>query len=121
MFALAIRPQAGLQLEGSLQTTIPPTIHAQSKGGSTDGGGKLPCRSTVPLCAGFLGKKIAILRLGTGISFMTHHNGFCDHDPTPSTKHVPVGGTPCGQSVSGSSGLTVGAARWAELVSQAMA
>lgn len=40
------------------------------------------------------GEKLAILRLGTGISFMAHHNGFCDRGPSASTKCVPIGGTP---------------------------
>lgn len=67
------------------------------------------------------GEPLAFVKLGTGISFMAHRNGFCDHGPSPSTRHVPAGGTPCGHPVSGSTELSVGAARWAELVSQATA
>lgn len=67
------------------------------------------------------GEKLAILRLETGISFTAHHSGFYDHSPSPSSKHVPTGGAPRGHPMLGFSGLSIEAARWAELASQATA
>lgn len=56
-----------------------------------------------------------------GISFTAHHSGFYDHSPSPSSKHVPTGGAPRGHPMLGFSGLSIEAARWAELASQATA